>query len=123
MNKVSESIVSYFENSISTCLSPASTYELIDEINRNEHLTQEQKDKLIGLCWDKIRDLSVYYPISEVGLITDMIEYSPKTLTISNCDKIYLCQTGADIKVSIDKFEIDKYDFIEINGRRFEVVE
>ncbi len=78
--------------------------------------------------WSKSRTESKNMPVLDViGAETVKLDlsketYDNKTLTIDNCDKINLCQTGANIEVTIDKFQIENYDFVEINGRKFEVV-
>ena len=45
-----------------------------------------------------------------------------RTLTIQNCDKIILKPKSLAVEVKIEKDNFDDFDFIEINGRRFEVI-
>lgn len=45
------------------------------------------------------------------------------TITIENCEHIYLTQKGIDIKVDIHIDDFDKIEEIIINGRKFKKVE
>ena len=45
-----------------------------------------------------------------------------RTLTIQNCDKIVLKPKSIEVEVKVEKDNFDDFDFIIINGRRFEVV-
>lgn len=46
MKNLNESTFSYFQNSISTCLSKSELYDLQYEISENKYLTEDQKDEL-----------------------------------------------------------------------------
>ena len=44
---------------------------------------------------------------------------SPKTLTIENCDYIYLKKNGLELKIDFKNFDINSFDEIVINGTKF----
>lgn len=48
--------------------------------------------------------------------------YTPRTLTIQNCDKIILKPKSLEIEVKIEKDNFDDFDFISINGHKFKKV-
>lgn len=46
----------------------------------------------------------------------------PRTLTIQNCDEIILKPKGLGVEVKIEKYNFDDFNYIEINGHKFERV-
>ena len=65
---------------------------------------------------EKILDDKNYLAVGSSG-------YSPNTITIGNCEHIFLTQKGIDIKVDVHTDDFDKIEEIIINGRKFKKVE
>lgn len=78
--------------------------EVVERFKENKLTFQSDKVETVKLMSDNGR------PIDK------------RTLTIQNCDKIILKPKSLEVEVKIEKDNFDDFDFIIINGRRFEVV-
>lgn len=53
---------------------------------------------------------------------SNILRPQPNTINLGNCDKIVLSPKGLEIEVDLKINDFDKFEFIEINGRRFKRV-
>ena len=91
----------YFDDNLNSC-------ELFDPIKC------EKESSPSALKCDKVETVKL---MPDNGRPIDK-----RILTIKNCDKIILKPKSLEVEVIIEKDNFDDFDFIIINGRRFEVV-
>lgn len=68
MKNLNKNTFSCFKNNLSNCLDKSEVYDLQYEISENKYLTEEQKDELKEISWDRL-DL-----LDEVNYYADFID-------------------------------------------------
>lgn len=52
----------------------------------------------------------------------NILPLQPNTISLGGCEKIVLSPKGLEIEIDVEIDNFDKFEFIEINGRRFKRV-
>lgn len=81
------------------------------------------KDKSIE---EMVKDIWDVFQLAKTGTSTlnpdNILPLQPNTISVGGCDKIVLSPKGLEIEIDVKIDNFDKFEFIEINGKRFKRV-